>query len=128
MHLLALGIGLRRPGALEGFLREVALHRHVVLARLAQVAPRRVHARPRRGFPVEGDGDVFNRVACRAMSLGGHITLVSCIYASYGSSDLRYAAIATMSSMLSLATTAFISSARDPVRLPFCMSFNWRTT
>src|SRR5213076_2233317 len=82
MPLLALGIGLRRPGELEGSLREVALHRHVVLARLAhvlaqhladearhaQVALRRVHARPRGGFPVEGDGDVLHRVARLAMS------------------------------------------------------------
>ena len=46
----------------------------------------------------------------------------------YGSSEPRYAAIATMSSRVSLATTAFISSAREPVRLPSCMSFSWRTT
>src|SRR5882672_11707720 len=110
IQLLSLGIGLRPPRELEGSLRQVALHRLVVLARLAhvlaqhladearhaQAALRRVHARPRGGFPVEGDGDVLHRVACQAMSMGRHITLVSCIY---GSSDPRYAAIATMSSM-----------------------------
>src|SRR6266853_972898 len=83
IQLLAFGIGLRRPGELEGSLRQVALHRHVVLARLAHVlaqhladearhalvALRRVHARPRGGFPVEGDGDVFHGPA-RAASCG----------------------------------------------------------
>ena len=48
--------------------------------------------------------------------------------AAGGTRDDTYAAIATMSSMLSLATTAFISSAREPLRLPFCISFSWRTT
>src|SRR5438046_10412340 len=78
MQLLALGVRLGRPRELERALGQVALHRHVVLARLAHVlaqhladearhalvAPRRVHARPRRGFPVEGDGDVLQSVAC----------------------------------------------------------------
>ena len=43
------------------------------------------------------------------------------------SRDARYAAIATMSSALSLATTCFISSTLTPVRLPVCMSLSWRT-
>src|SRR5712691_8415773 len=116
MELLALGIGLGRPGELEGCLRKVALHRHVVLARLAHVlaqhlsdearhahvALRRVHARPRGGFPVEGDGDVLHR-RFLAFSAGKDITRTSCIYATAPARALENGSPSSTSSLESAA-------------------------
>ncbi len=57
---------------------------------------------------------------CDLCALGG-------LQASVTDRDAVYAAIASMSSLVRFATTGFIRSAQTPLRVPCCVSNNWRT-
>jgi hypothetical protein len=75
-----------------------------------------------------------HQIAWTAHTIGGVMMVAALVWGAgrpeglhYGTREAVYAAIASMSSSVRFATTGFMRTAHTPLRVPRCVSNNWRT-